>query len=169
MIELLLTWENLYFLGLWFAAGILLTWNRKVGVSVAVPAIVAALPVVFGINAEGTGLKLFPFGSDPLPYIEGILLPVTASVLGGHVAIAVNPSVQEGRRTRVLLDQVTRRARRVEMEITQIESEAKGARSRTGAPAGEDQPEDVQNRIGLLRQQIADRRRQLRDLQRESR
>lgn len=147
MIELVLTWENAYFVGLWFAAGILLTWSRPVGISIAVPTIVAALPVLFGLDPEGTGLVVLPFGSEILAYVEGIALPVTASVLGGHVAVAMNPNRQSRRQTRTILSQVRERAQRIEAEITQIESEI-------GRGSGEVLPH----------LEISQRRRELREL-----
>lgn len=178
MIEALWSAQNGYILGLWLVAGFLLTWNRKLGVAIAVPAIVAALPVIFGIGGEGAGLVLLPHGSEVLPYVTGIAFPVIASILGGHVAIAVNPQRRRSQETRVVLEQVRRHAQRVEQEIVQAESALRTAADdeRTlrpiGGGSGAERPsgltEPSHEELRLLRMQVAARRQELRDLSRQA-
>lgn len=175
VIEALWTVENGYLLGLWLVAGFLLTWNRKIGVAIAVPAVVAALPMLFGIGPEGT-LVLLPYGMSVLPFITGIAFPVIASVLGGHVAIAINPQGRTSRQTRTVLDQVKRHAERVEAEIMRIESEIRATRGEAtlrpiaGASIDDGRPavDDEWQRLNLLRMQVASRRQELRELSREA-
>lgn len=162
-------------LGLWLVAGFLLTWNRKIGVAIAVPAVVAALPVLFGINPKGTGLVWVPHGAEVLAYVTGIAFPVIASVLGGHVAIAMNPQGRTSRQTRTVLDQVKRHAERVETEIARIESEVRAARGEgtlrpIAGGSGEASPsrEPTGSELHVLRLQVAARRQELRDLTREA-
>lgn len=177
MIEALWSAQNGYILGLWLVAGFLLTWNRKLGVAIAVPAIVAALPTVFGLNPAGGGLVVLPHGTELLPYFTGIALPVVASILGGHVAIAVNPQRRRSQETRIVLDQVKRHAQRVEQEILQIESQLRtagnGAALRPiGGGSGDERPstlvEPSREELKLLRMQVSSRRQELRDLARKA-
>jgi hypothetical protein len=155
------TAQNLIVLVLWFAVGLLLAWNRGLGLSVLVPLLVAGGPMVVGLRSGSGAVDFFPSGFGGMLLLEGILLPLVASVAGGHVAQATNPY----RRAREHAKRAYTRARgeseRLTAEIHAIEL-AFADVFRTAA-----QSTTVTSEIAILRHQLARRQDELRTIGRE--
>jgi hypothetical protein len=159
----LLSWPSLYLGILWFAAGAFIAWNRGVAGAIYVPLLVAVMPsvVILASEASGEGFRLLilPEGADLSVYMRTIAIPFMASMLGGHVAAAVNPTRRKGRAARVLETQAYRHAMALEEEISQIANDLRGGPTHTMSSVD----------LAVLRARLALKESELRELRRFSR
>ena len=98
-------WATAYVFGLWLVAGVLLSWGRSIKPAILAPLFVAVLPAVAFPVVGGSAFRfeLLPLGSDFVPYIRAAMIPMLGSVIGGHIAMAINPDRRDRKRTKAVL------------------------------------------------------------------
>ena len=157
----IITWHHAYLAGLWFVVGALLASTGRLTLPVTVPILIGGLPLAVAIG-EGGGLTTLPFGGDILAYIEGIGLPLVASVAGGHAGLAVHPVNRARCRAELAWNRARERAEHVAAEIATIQDAYRSYAERR--VAGQTSEASDRTDLHVMRLQLAQRQNELREI-----
>jgi len=151
-----LQWSNVWVALAWLAVGVYVGWSRGIAATFFVAVLAAAVPTLLTLSDVGRGpsFRLLPLGSDWLVYVSTVALPMLACVVGGHIAVAVNPRTGRARATAVAMESARVRAEQIENELNELVGTA-------GLPYASTVY------FSTLRSTIATKQAELRELQRE--
>jgi hypothetical protein len=137
VVAALVTWQTLFAGLIWFVIGLMVSWNRRLGMSVVVPLLVVVLPsiamLISGVDVTGRAQTASPQGSAAL--VAVMASAFVGSILGGHVAVATNPTLRTARAARVAGTLAHRRALALEAQICEMEQEITGGSRPDAVPA----------------------------------